>query len=111
MASPDEVANSLKSLAETLAASSPEPGTLPDRTIVCVVPDIEAAYRAELRASKLRGIRTANGSEQADVRITADSDDLVALIEGRLSLASAFLTGRVRVEASTRDLMMLRRLL
>ena len=45
-----------------------------------------------------------------DARITARSDDLIALIDGRLGVAYAFLTGKVKIDAPASDLMMLRKL-
>jgi hypothetical protein len=39
------------------------------------------------------------------------SDDLVALVSGRLSFAPAWATGRVKLEAGLRDLLRLKSLL
>ena len=64
----------------------------------------------ELKGGKLRGLRKAATNEATDARITAKSDDLVALIDGRLGVAYAFLTGKVKVDAPASDLMMLRKL-
>ena len=111
MASAEQVEQSLQHLVHNLASASPEPGTLPDRTILCVVSDHDTIYRAELRESKLKGLKKVREVTEADVRITATSDDIVSLVAGRLSIASAVLTGRIRIDASTRDLMLLRRLL
>ena len=36
------------------------------------------------------------------------SDDLIALIDGRLGIAYAFLTGKVKIDAPASDLMMMR---
>ena len=83
---------------------------VPQRTILCVLPDLKTAYRAELKDSKLTGLKKAPTTTETDVRITARSDDLVAMIDGRLSVAFAFLTGKIRIEAPPKDLMMIRRL-
>jgi len=48
--------------------------------------------------------------DDPDITISADSDDLVRLIDGEGSLFSAYLSGRVRIEASVSDLLHLRRL-
>jgi hypothetical protein len=54
----------------------------------------------------------ANGSDgQAQVRFTAKSDDLVAIAEDPGSFGRAWLTGRLKVEASILDLLRLRKLL
>lgn len=105
-----DVERSLKALVKTLANASPDPDSIPDRTILCVCTDINAAYWAELKSARLKGLTLAEPGRPADVRITARSDDLIALIEGRLNAGVAFLTGKVRVDATARDMMMLRRL-
>lgn len=110
MASSADVERSIRTLAKKLAAASVDPGQIPDRVIVCVIPDLAAAFRAQLKNSQLGAITLVDPSEAADVRITASGDDLIALIEGRLNVGMAFLMGRVRVDASTKDMMLLRRL-
>jgi hypothetical protein len=49
--------------------------------------------------------------EKADIRLTMNSDDLVALTEGRLSFGPAWASGRVKLEAGLRDLLRLRKML
>jgi len=93
-----------------LADASPPADSIPDRTILCVLPDLKSAYRVELKKAKLRGLRKAETNEATDARITARSDDLIALIDGRLGVAYAFLTGKVKIDAPASDLMMLRKL-
>jgi putative sterol carrier protein len=39
------------------------------------------------------------------------SDDLLALVDGRLKMASAWATGRVKIDAGIRDLLKLRSIL
>ncbi len=110
MATEEEVERCIRSLAKKLAAASVDPGVVPDRTLLAVCPDLAVAYRMELKAAKLRGLKKVSPQEQADARITARSDDLIALVEGRLNAGVAFLTGKVRIDASAKDLMLLRRL-
>jgi hypothetical protein len=93
-----------------LSEASPDPDSIPNRTILCVLPDLKTAYRVELKNAKLRGLRKAETTESTDARITARSDDLVALIDGRLGIAYAFLTGKVKIDAPASDLLMLRNL-
>jgi hypothetical protein len=47
----------------------------------------------------------------ADIRLTASSDDVVALSATPANIARMWLSGRVKVQASMRDLLALRRLL
>jgi len=91
-----------------LSDADPDPDSFPDRTILCVIPDLNTAFRVELKKAKLRGLRKAETSEATDARITARSDDLIALIDGRLGIAYAFLTGKVKIDAPASDLMMMR---
>jgi len=93
-----------------LADASPDAQSIPNRTILVVLPELQTAYRVELKGGKLRGLRKAQTNEATDARITAKSDDLVALIDGRLGVGYAFLTGKVKVDAPASDLMMLRKL-
>jgi hypothetical protein len=54
----------------------------------------------------------ANGSEPpAQVRFTAKSDDLIAIAADPTSIARAWLTGRLKVEASIWDILRLRKVL
>ncbi|MGZ4119049.1 MAG: SCP2 sterol-binding domain-containing protein [Actinomycetota bacterium] len=110
MASAAEVERSIRALMKRLSDASPDPDSIPNRSIMCVLPDLPSAYRVELRKGKLRGLRKAEAGEKTDARITARSDDLIALIDGRLGIAYAFLTGKVKIDAPASDLLMLRRI-
>jgi len=108
VASAAEVEQSIRSLMKKLSDADPDPDSVPNRTILCVIPDLNTAYRVELKKAKLRGFRKAEANEATDARITARSDDLIALIDGRLGIAYAFLTGKVKIDAPASDLMMMR---
>lgn len=95
---------------KALAGASPDPASIPDRTILCVVPDLKTAFMAHMKKARLNGLKQVEPGAKADVKITARSDDLIGLIEGRTNVGFAFLTGKVRVDASASDLMLLRRL-
>src|SRR5262249_61141421 len=57
-------------------------------------------------------VREANGSEPpAQVRFPAKSDDLVAIARDPASIGRAWLTGRLKVEASIWDILRLRKIL
>ena len=54
----------------------------------------------------------ANGSDpEAQVKFTTKSDDLVALAENPTSIGKAWITGRLKVEASIFDILRLRKAL
>jgi predicted lipid carrier protein YhbT len=110
VASAADVERSIRSLMKKLSDASPDPDSIPERSILCVLPDLDTAFRVELKKAKLRGLKRVPMTEETDARITAKSDDLIALIDGRLGIGYAFLTGKVRIDAPASDLMMLRRL-
>lgn len=110
MADPAAVEAAITALAARLDGVAMDTGSLPERTLLCILPDLPHAYSAQLSKGKLIGLSKARASDAADVRLTAKSDDLVALIEGRMNVATAFLLGRVRIDAAPSDLMLLRKL-
>jgi hypothetical protein len=81
-----------------------------DRSMSCLVTDLDVTYSGELSDGHIRGITT-EPAAKAQVRLTVGSDDLVALTDGELDFGRAWLSGRVRVEASVRDLLKLRSML
>ena len=112
MATRSEVDGALLGLAARLAQVDPgvrEKHVLA-RSVSCAVPDLGVVYSARLDDAGLSGMTT-EPVQDAQVRLRVDSDDLVALAEGRLGLPTAWATGRLRVEASVLDLLKLRTLL
>ncbi len=82
------------------------------RVLRCVVPDLDAAWVSVVEDGRVSPPREAPpGAGRADITLRVGSDDLVDLVEGRLSFLSAFTSGRVRVDASMVDLLRLRSLL
>ena len=81
-----------------------------DRTVSCSVDDLAVVYTARLTDAGLTAVTT-TPCEPAQVRLRVGSDDLVALVEGRLTVPAAWASGRLRVEASVLDLLKLRALL
>jgi predicted lipid carrier protein YhbT len=110
VATAEDVERCIKGLAKKLAAAAPDPEQVPNRSIICDIPDLDTAFWVELKGARLRGLKQVARTEAADARLTARSDDLIALVEGRLNAGIAFLTGKVRIDAPPKDLMMLRRL-
>jgi hypothetical protein len=94
---------------DQLVARDSRPPRAPDRTLMCRLPDLGTSYTAELRAGCLRDI--AEGVNAAQITFTLSSDDLIAITDGRLAVAAAWASGRLRVEASIRDLLRVRSLL
>src|SRR5262249_4871291 len=85
---------------------------LVDRAISCHVADLGITFMTRLGPDGAGPIREANGQDgPAQVRFTTNSDDLVALAEDPGSFPRAWLTGKLKVEASIFDLLRLRKLL
>ena len=51
------------------------------------------------------------GEPPADIRLTADSDEVVSLAEQPMNIARAWMSRKVKIDASMKDLIRLRRLL
>lgn len=115
MASLRECEQALTSLADRLADVPPHVRGryVVQRTLACRVPDLDVVFLAKLGDEGLEGLRHEQGTSTAgaQVRLAAQSDDLLALIAGQLSPPTAWATGRLKVEASVLDLLKLRTLL
>lgn len=108
MASVDECEQALHRLAAKLAANdSAKRKAGFDRRLTCSLRDLNVVFVGQLKDGLLTGIARA---EKADgqVRLNMVSDDLLALVDGDLKMASAWATGRVKVEAGVLDLVRLR---
>jgi predicted lipid carrier protein YhbT len=82
-----------------------------ERTLACRVSDLEVVFLARFEEDGTIGEVTVADAGTAQVRIAASSDDLIALIEGRLAAPAAWATGRLKIDASMLDLLKLRALL
>ena len=115
MATVQDCERALLSLADKLAAVDPEVRAkyVVTRTLACRVPDLDVVFLATLNDEGIERLRCTEGSgtDGAQVRLAADSDDLLALLEGELSPPVAWATGRLKVQASPLDLLKLRALL
>ncbi|MGI8869034.1 MAG: SCP2 sterol-binding domain-containing protein [Mycobacteriales bacterium] len=112
MATEQECAIALDQLAAQMSKSK-EPAAVAagDRSIACHVTDLDATWIGDLHEGALTGLhRRIADDERPDATLSMTGDDLVALVDGRLKLATAFATGRLRIDASFRDLLRLRSL-
>lgn len=110
MATQAQVERTLKDLIKRFNGAEFDDKSLPeDRVLVCHIRDHDISYRSTLHAGRLNSMEK-NDDMDAHVRITVASDDLLALSEGRLSPVFAFLSGRLRVDANARDMLILRQL-
>lgn len=112
MATLQDCERAVQSLVDRLGAVDPDLRSrfVRERTVSCRVPDLDVVFLGQLSDDGLHDIQTGEDSS-AQVKLTACSDDLVALAEGRLAVPSAWATGKLKVDASLGDLLKLRNLL
>jgi SCP-2 sterol transfer family len=82
-----------------------------ERTVSCHVPDLHQVFVTRIHAGGLDEFQIVDGADSAQVRLTVNSDDLVALADDELGVAKAWATGRLKIEASLGDLLRLRKIL
>ena len=82
-----------------------------DRSVSCRIPDLDVVFSGHLRDGHLQDVVREAPEEPAQIRLTVSSDDLLALTHGDLHFAHAWASGRLKIEASVRDMLRLRSLL
>ncbi len=85
---------------------------LVERAVSCRVDDLGVTFITRLGPDGATPVTVANGSDgEAQVRLTTKSDDLLAIAQDPGSFGRAWLSGRLKIEASVLDLFRLRKLL
>lgn len=108
MATVAECEQAFHTLADRLAAAdSASRRQSFDRSLSCALRDIDVIFGARLRDGLLVDIHQVDKPD-AQVKLTISSDDLVKLVAGELTFASAWAGGRVKVDARVFDLIKLR---
>jgi hypothetical protein len=113
MASPQECQQALQKLAARLSELSPQDreNYFGGRSISVTIPDIGVTYVTNLGTVDAPVREAAPGEPPADIRLTANSDEAVSLAESPMNIGRSWIAGRVKIEASVKDLFRLRRLL
>jgi Alkyl sulfatase C-terminal len=112
VATMDQCMKALQGILGDLAANPAAQGL--DRSLSCRLTDLGEVVLGRLSSGAVRDLHAVPDGPsvpKADIRLTMTSDDLVALTDGRLTFASAWASGRVKLEAGLRDLLRLRKLL
>ena len=100
----------IRRLGETEEGMAALADALPEaRVIVVHLRDLDETFWTELSAGKM-GKLHAGTPAHADMRLEAESDDLIEVLDGRRSMFSSYVAGRMKVEASFADIMRLRKL-
>lgn len=83
-----------------------------DRTVSCTVPDLGIAFHGRIKDARLTDVVEYDAAKapNAQIKLTIPSDDLPALVDGRLNFIQAWTSGRIKVSASFGDLLKLRKI-
>jgi hypothetical protein len=113
MHSAEECRTALQKLAGRLSELSPAERDqyFGNRTMSVAIPDLGVTFVTRLGSGDDPVREAAPGEPAADIRLTAKSDEVVALAEQPMNIARAWMSGRIKIEASVKDLFRLRRLL
>jgi predicted lipid carrier protein YhbT len=112
MATVDECRAALHKLAARLDVNAAKPGGNIDldRPLACTIRDLGVAFHGRLTGGRLIDL-TDGDDPKAKIRLTANSDDFVALVDGKLDIARAWTSGKISVNANPFDMLKLRKLL
>jgi len=113
MKSAEQCREALQKLASRMSELSPADRDeyFGNRTISVTIPDLGVTFETKLGSGDDAVHEVGPGEPPADIRLTADSDEVVSLAETPMNIARAWVGGRVKIEASMKDLFRLRRLL
>jgi hypothetical protein len=114
MATAEQCREALDSLLGRISELDPEQraANLVQRTLSCEVPDLGILFWTRLGPDGADPVRQASEADgTAQVRFVADSDVVVSIAEDPQRFARAWVTGRVKVHASWRDVLRLRKFL
>jgi putative sterol carrier protein len=113
VASKDEVSTAIERLMARLDGNEANVrSAIPGRKVMgCLVLDLDTAYYSVIEDGHVSPpTQEQPPGEPVAVLLKVNSDDLIELVEERMSFMSAFLSGKVRVDASFMDLLRLRTL-
>jgi predicted lipid carrier protein YhbT len=113
MANEEECRAALNRIAERLTQVDPDKFAehVVERNISCHLPDLGLSFSTRIHAGGLDPFTRSDDPRAAQVRLTVDSDDLVALADDQIGVTKAWATGRLKIEAGIFDLLRLRKLL
>ncbi|MEV6175393.1 SCP2 sterol-binding domain-containing protein [Streptomyces sp. NPDC051954] len=115
MATTEECRAALEKLSDNMQGAEGDARTAAalERSVSCHITDLDVTFAGRLTGGRIEVHETLQGAprEKAQIRLAMAGDDLVALVDGRLNFAKAWGSGRVKLHASLRDLLVLRKLL
>jgi hypothetical protein len=113
MSTAEECRTALQKLAARLSELSPAERDqyFGNRTMSVTIPDLGITYVTKLGVGDDPVHEPGPGEPPADIRLTGNSDEVLALAEQPVNIARAWVSGKIKIEASVKDLFRLRRLL
>ncbi len=114
MATVEECREALQALIERLGEMDEQNRSsfFSNRTMSCHVTDLGVTFLATFTDQGAEPVKEVGPDEPpADIKLTANSDDVVSLAATPANIARMWMAGRVKIQASIRDLLALRRLL
>ena len=113
MKSAEQCREALQKLASRMSDLSPadRDAYFGNQTMSVTIPDLGVTFGTRLDSGDAPVREIGPGEPPADIRLTANSDEVVSLAESPMNIARAWVAGRVKIEASMQDLFRLRRLL
>jgi hypothetical protein len=114
MATAEECREALEKLSGRLTEMSPKDRAsyFGNRSMSCEVTDLGVTFVTRFADNGAEPVReAAPGEPPADIRLAAASDDVLHLAESPANIARMWVAGKVKVHASMRDLLALRKLL
>jgi hypothetical protein len=112
VATVEECRVALENFGEKMAAKAAAGGGNIDfnRSLSCRITDLGVGFHGRLVDGRIENV-TEGEDPAAKLKLAAGSDDLIAMVNGTLNVASAWATGRIKIDAGLMDLMKLRKLL
>ncbi len=113
MATAQECQEALQKLAGRLTELSPadRDDYFGNRSISVTIPDLGVTYVTKLGTGDDPVRDAAPDDPPAEIRLTAKSDEVLSLADSPMNIGRSWVAGRVKIEASVKDLFRLRRLL
>ena len=108
----EECQEALQKLAGRLSELKPEERAeyFGNRTISVTVTDLGVTFVTVLGAGNDPVRPAVPGEPPADIRIAGGSDQVISLAQQPMNIARAYFSGKVKIEASMKDIFRLRRL-
>jgi hypothetical protein len=113
MITAQECQEALAKLAGRLSELSPDErdNYFGNRSISVTIPDLGVTYVTRLGTGEDPVREAVPGEPPADIRLTANSAEVLSLADSPMNIGRSWVAGRVKIEASVRDLFRLRKLL